>query len=464
MTEALTVENLRDAIGRTLQKAVKEYDLENVCAELGIASSSSTSTSKWRTVLNWLPTEMDSVLPIARLVAGRFPNYRLEELVWRIDDESPEITELARRKIVEALEGLADPWGQLGAPAVLGVAFPLDDMPPYDRSRASFDLEPHTLASDVFRHLVRNPDDWTMETLAYALKLFDVSGRRFRKFLAAMFDPKIREPDVQTRLATSINETLRRCGWELRIAGEDTGLPVYDVFRSGRGVAGKAKNVIFASRVKPDLRFTDAISNDIEIVTQADEVLVYDQPILGSGLLWRDLQAWWAGPKGLPAADPGTKEQLYRRLRSSLPDNSPPQANFFRAFHAVYKNAFDDLPALLPEVWLHYDPRTIEQRGRDALLRQRMDFLMLLPHGVRVVLEVDGAQHFSDEAGRASPSEYASLARADRELRLLGYEVYRFGGAELGQGAAERVVKEFFDGLFTRHGIDSHGIPARTSR
>ncbi|GII32896.1 hypothetical protein [Planotetraspora mira] len=50
------------------------------------------------------------------------------------------------------------------------------------------------------------------------------------------------------------------------------------------------------------------------------------------------------------------------------------------------------LPALLPEVWLHWDPKTVRARGTEALLRFRMDFLLLLSRGQRVVLEVDGRQ------------------------------------------------------------------------
>jgi len=59
-----------------------------------------------------------------------------------------------------------------------------------------------------------------------------------------------------------------------------------------------------------------------------------------------------------------------------------------------------------------------------------MDFLLLLPGRRRVVLEVDGLEHYS-EHGKPSPRRYADMVRADRALRLGGYEMYRFGGAEL---------------------------------
>jgi very-short-patch-repair endonuclease len=55
---------------------------------------------------------------------------------------------------------------------------------------------------------------------------------------------------------------------------------------------------------------------------------------------------------------------------------------------------------------------------------------MLLPHDARVVIEVDG-RHHSTRGGTPSLPAYAEMVKADRDLRLLGYEVYRFGANEL---------------------------------
>lgn len=54
-----------------------------------------------------------------------------------------------------------------------------------------------------------------------------------------------------------------------------------------------------------------------------------------------------------------------------------------------------------------------------------MDFLMLLPNGVRVVLEVDGKQHYAGTDSKADPDKYAAMAAADRDLRLLGSSLMR---------------------------------------
>lgn len=113
----------------------------------------------------------------------------------------------------------------------------------------------------------------------------------------------------------------------------------------------------------------------------------------------------------------------------------------------------DRLPALIPQVYLHYDPYTMAQlQGARRLPRQRMDFLLLLSPFERVVLEVDGKQHYSED-GFSSPTKYAEMVHADRDLRLLGYEVYRFGGAELIEGTGAAVVSDFLSRLFRKHGV-----------
>jgi very-short-patch-repair endonuclease len=81
-----------------------------------------------------------------------------------------------------------------------------------------------------------------------------------------------------------------------------------------------------------------------------------------------------------------------------------------------------------------------------------MDFLLLLANGHRIVIEVDGSQHFSRE-GKPSLELYAQMMRADRELRLTGYEVYRFGANELVGETASGVITSFFDQLWRRHDI-----------
>lgn len=88
------------------------------------------------------------------------------------------------------------------------------------------------------------------------------------------------------------------------------------------------------------------------------------------------------------------------------------------------------------------------------MLNHRMDFLMLLPAGGRVVIEIDGIQHYSDDMQRANTRKYAQLVAGDRELKLAGYDVYRFSGTEFQGKNAPSKIKAFFVALLKRHGIN----------
>jgi very-short-patch-repair endonuclease len=310
------------------------------------------------------------------------------------------------------------------------------------------------LAADIERHVFRNPGDWSTEELFEQLGAFDASDTRFARFLEGLVSADvIPDEPAQRRVVDTVNLHLRSSGAELRETGADGGYPVFSLVSTQSARTRRPKNLIFASLAKPDIRFRDAIDNDIEILGNEDNVLVYDRPIGGNGIRWRDLQAWFKDTQQLPS-EAEAKKSLYQRLIRSLPDNSPPQRNLYELYHEIHGRAVQDLPALLPEVWLHWDPKTVRERGREALLRFRMDFLLLLPHGQRVVLEVDGSQHFTSPDGRPDSTKYAASMRGDRDLKLSGYEVFRFGATELqDRERARTLLEQFFADLFRRFDI-----------
>jgi len=82
-----------------------------------------------------------------------------------------------------------------------------------------------------------------------------------------------------------------------------------------------------------------------------------------------------------------------------------------------------------------------------------MDFLLLLPGGVRFVIEIDGKHHYSDTDGCSNPRLYAEMMAGDRALRLVGYEVCRFGAYELCKPNAEEVLIGFYRSLFARYSL-----------
>jgi hypothetical protein len=143
--------------------------------------------------------------------------------------------------------------------------------------------------------------------------------------------PEIRPDEAAQRaFVEKMNSVLNGCGAELRETGTDGGYPTFTLVSLGTN-AGRPKNLIFASQIKPDLRFRDAVSNNVEVVTNADEVLIYDRPLGADGLRWAELQSWWADREKIMEPEQA-KRALYRRLQSCLPDSSPPQRFLFDTF------------------------------------------------------------------------------------------------------------------------------------
>jgi len=223
------------------------------------------------------------------------------------------------------------------------------------------------------------------------------------------------------------------------------------------GVSGEVKNIIFAAKgEKPEIVLTDAVNNTISIVKHAELCLVYDKPITSRGLLWSELVLWWK--EKCACRDETAQESLYNRLKESMDcDGVKNEVELF-LFRVYYKQFYpqlgEKLPALIPQVYLHYDPKTLKElRGMRRIPRERMDFLLLFSDKDRVVLEIDGKHHYS-KGDTACPEEYAKMVAEDRRLRLLGYEVYRFGGFEfVNKTTAYKTLTDFFWKLFEKHGI-----------
>ena len=229
-------------------------------------------------------------------------------------------------------------------------------------------------------------------------------------------------------------------GYEIRFLGQE-----------GEILASKdIKNLIFASTgPKPEIVLKDALNNQISIERNQEYCLVYDKQIPSKGLWWLELLDWWG-----TISPNGDEKSLRHRLSASLA--SPPEQFVFNTYYDTVSSILkNDFPVLIPQVYLHYDPKTIrELAGQKRLLRQRMDFLLLLPFNSRIVIEVDGKQHYSTKDGFANPKKYAEMVSEDRNLRLLGYEVYRFGGHELRDNKGAKMVKDFFQRLLKKHKIN----------
>lgn len=406
----------------------------------------------------------DDVIALARRVVERFEDRDLmavENALWWIDaDGVSRVSEVTRLALARMLDG-RDLHPTVTSAEVLAR---------FGRFHHQFGYASHAAGTgDGVSALFGESNEAATAGKASCQGLLEAAGfrgwpdRRLFLFVEYLVHPAVREGDEQADLVRDLNYVFGPDQFELFATEQVSGRPLYMVRPVRPGVEGRPKNLIFASTgPKPELGFRDAVNNDIVLLRHADRCLLYDEPIGAAGLRWVDLVSWWATQEGLDPAEPETRRKLGARLRESLA--SPPEhrlfALYFKALHARMGEA---LPALVPQVYLHYDPvvlQVLRERGESRRFEvQRMDFLLLLPRGVRVVVEVDGQQHYSTGMGpdaKPSPVEYARMARGDRELRLLGYEVYRFGGHELrDEQTCARVVGEFFTRLFRRHQLIS---------
>ncbi|WP_407523733.1 hypothetical protein [Methylobacterium oryzisoli] len=389
-------------------------------------------------------TDRKTLGAIAQRIGRRYSDFALEETGYLVLEEGePPISEITRRDIAKAFGH--DLAGESAIDEVLKPLWPIDSM------RDGF-FSTRSLAQQIVQHMVLNPTDWDAEHLFGQLGAFTCSRSRFARLLKSVMHPLAGRGDDAQRLANALNEILRRDGYKLESAGEESGYPVYELSRLHRGVVGVPKNLIFASTgPKPELGFAYAVNNDVVILSGAEHCLIYDRQIRKDGLLWSELVAWWG------AQHPGEQDaakSLGRRLRASL--SSLAEQGLFDAYFRRYRPLLQAaLPALVPQVYLHYDPAIVRTlKRRRSFPRQRMDFLLLLPSSTRVVIEVDGQHHFSRD-DKPSLAVYADMVSADRDLRLAGYEVFRFGANELVGPASHALITRFFDQLFKLHEIGS---------
>jgi len=420
----------------------KAYNLPPLCERLGLAPGNQDEaySSKTQYVRRRLePLGFEEIVALARKILNDFPTFELEEALAILDEEgSRKVSAITRQNVRRAL-ATVELAGTLSLLDLLRTFWPIETM----------SHDGLNLGSLIERHVLRN-EDWDNAQLLAYLGADTCSQERFFRFLEEVLHPKRRDEDDQRRAVELLNPILGRDGFTLTAVDSVSGYPVYKVMAVGSGVRRVAKNLIFAANgPKPELVLADAISNDIQIVKNAEYCLVYDRPVSHTGLRWADMVEWWRDLKG---DDSDPSRRLYLRLQTSL--DSEPERFFFRSYFKSFMQVLGPrLPALVPQVYLHYDPYTFKMlSGNKRLTRQRMDFLFLLSRNERIVIEIDGKQHYAN-GDQASPTLYAEMVSADRKLRLAGYEVYRFGGAEFMESRAEELVRDFVSDLFRKHGI-----------
>jgi very-short-patch-repair endonuclease len=283
----------------------------------------------------------------------------------------------------------------------------------------------------------------------------------FRSFLCELVHPRVRIRRANDTAGTAfrevlvdaINKHLSLAGFKLEKSGTVGLDSVYEVI-GVKGTPDEVRCLIFAAaEEKPDLVVSDLLSGDVAVSnTVKSPYFVYREPIPPEGLTWGHLIGWWAERTNASPEKPETGKQLFELLRDGL--QSDAEKSLFRAYCKLYPMKNKHNPALIPQFYLRWDPLT----GKAVRVAgQRYDFLLLLPHRLRVILEVDGIQHYANKRNgiwSVDPSEYVKTIADTRDLQLSGYEVHRFSTKEWDtRDEAITVLKPFLARLFERRGV-----------
>ncbi|MEA5550526.1 hypothetical protein VB713_05955 [Anabaena cylindrica UHCC 0172] len=449
MTTKPPLNKLRAAIADALAEE-KSYNLPKVCEEFGLSpgTDEEAHSSKRVYVNKRLIGKSDEFLiNLAQRVLKDYSSEELRNILTQFISGNFQISLINRKNILDELiiksEVLAI-HGKLDLIDFLKRIWSLDTMPPSDKYFKS-------ATQEITQRMVMT-HEWDYHHLFNSyLGLTDSSDEILFRFIEEVTHPLVQELEIQKFLVNLINNHLVKDGYRLEAKEEISGLPIYKVVKIGSGVSGNIKNLIFAANgPKPELILEDSINNDIRIVKNENFCLIYDQPIPISGLFWKDLVSWWAKKLNDECPTIETERSLYKRLVSSLA-SSPEKLLFYTYYKKLRHTPGEFLPALIPQVYLHYDPYTLRELKEKRIPRQRMDFLILFSHQERVVIEVDGKQHYADDDDIAKPKKYAEMVAEDRKLKLAGYEIYRFGGYELQGESGKDLVDIFFDKLIQKY-------------
>jgi len=457
--DEIQVKELRECIALTMAKNNSLASLPDDCATIGLPPMDIKINSKpWNMRYRLQDLNKSELLEIAQKVLGLYPNANLSDAYIEITQNNVHrISEITRRDVLAVLDNLDELFGEIDLYEGLSTLVPENEEPESNH-------DPYfKLKNDIEQHYRRN-SDYSHGDALIKYGALTCSQTRFISLIEKLLHPLVRREQEQLDLAEDINDILIRDGFTVSVSDEESGYPVYKVHRITPGVEGVPKNIIFASiNTKPDIYFSDAINNNVCVRNKTD-ALIYDRFLTNSGLLWDALVDWWnAQEENINNVQ--NQRTLYNRLKLSVgKSGSLGEYALFTSYYLIFRKELKcKLPALIPQVYLHYDPRTIKQRGGTPLLpRQRMDFLLLLDN-VRIVIEVDGKQHYAN-GDKASPEKYAEMIAEDRRLRLSGYELYRFGGYEfidterMGDkikigSESNRLAEKFFRQLFEKHNV-----------
>lgn len=455
--------NIRNAIIEHL-RTYSAYDLPAICERLQIPCNNeldpmNSKATYLKSGINKL-NDKDLIALVKAIVCDDDCPEFVENVDRYLQEQLFEITTITRRKVINWIAEQNDLEGNIRIVDFLNRVWDLKKMPSI--------YHMVNREEDILKHMVKNDDLSYKELMEDVLKVIYVSDQTFKKFIETLVYPDVRDIDRQQEYVLQLNQILKNDGYILMPTNYISGNSIYTLNKHVRGVNGTVKNIIFAGiGGKPDIVLEDSLSNSIEVIDNGVDCLVYNQPISANGLKWRELVTWWSNQDNYSEE---MADKFFDRMLKSM--DSAPEKNFMWVYYQCFvkERNMPDIPALIPQVYCHYDPKSAKMRNGTVYVHQRMDFLILFSERERVVVEIDGKQHYSDESvievldngGAknkvyciANSQKYAEMVEDDRKLKLYGYNVFRFGGYEFmnSQHPKQKII-DFFENLFELYHVN----------
>lgn len=280
-----------------------------------------------------------------------------------------------------------------------------------------------SLLNEIARHCDAFPGDWGDDTGIFdKVNIFRWTDQEFlcfcKEYVNPVFNRLVWDEEqeewvsLQPNCVKAINLYLGDCGYELRPSNKIVDKIEYELFEL-TGVKGKINNIVFAAISKPDILLTDVLNNTVQIPINEEKYLLYDKEIGAGGLSWKELLEWYDENNWLWGYS--LKERLYDAVKHC---GSPIEEQFFNCYLDAVKEFGDGIPALLPQVYLYYDSKVQKDRTIKIFDHQCMDFLILFSGSQRVVIELDGAQHYSDDPIEITGKQYPIRPASPPNMRI----------------------------------------------
>lgn len=443
-------EKLKEIVVDFIAQSQKSYELESVCQKYGIECDKTLDPNNSKRIYlrsGFSKKSFEQVKDIARqIVSEGCENTFVRKVEPYMNDDFFLIPMSTRRILLQWLSGQSSLEGEQSILQIISPAWDIDNL-----TIIGWDGAQHNAKEYITQHMIRNHDITYAELFENLLDIMYCTDRQLVKLLETLVNSPVRSDD-QEFYVKEINDILRTCGYQLITQKSIAGIPFYTLEKMSSGISGKICNVIFgAIGGKPDIVIDDALTNTLKILPNGVDCLIYTLPISSNGLTWDELVTWWNS--GNDKYDLSIQQALVSRLVASL--DFEPEKLFLRTYYNyLYKQKNYSLPALIPQVYCHYDPQTARMRNGRVYVLQRMDFLLLFPGNVRVIVEIDGKQHYTGANDKSSPQKYAEMVKEDRKLKLYGYDIYRFGGAEFSDSKiAVETINQFIESLYQKYGI-----------